>query len=84
MNYADSLLFRELGIPYVKLSQEDIEGYQMQRRLNMPVLSSSYPSRQVWSKFHHSEIPEVGTLAYRWSSYKSYFTNMWQNYQLRS
>lgn len=29
MNYADTLLFRELDIPYLKLSEEDVEGYTM-------------------------------------------------------
>ena len=36
--YADSLFFRDLQIPYIKLMQEDIEAYTMHRILNMPVL----------------------------------------------
>lgn len=29
MNFADSLLFRDLQIPYIKISEEDIESYTM-------------------------------------------------------
>jgi hypothetical protein len=29
MSMADSLLFRHLKIPYVKISQEDLESFQM-------------------------------------------------------
>lgn len=41
---ADSLLYRALGLHYIKLSEEDIEGYTMQFKFNMPVLLSAYPS----------------------------------------
>ena len=51
MNYADSLLFRDLVIPYIKISEEDIESYTMQKKLNMPVLTSMYPSSQIWSRY---------------------------------
>ena len=83
LNYADTLLFRALDLPYIKLSEEDIEGYTMQRRLNMPVLTSAYPSRQVWSRFEHSDIPELASLTYRYASFKTYVGNMWENYLLR-
>ena len=29
LNYADTFLFRALGLPSIKLSEEDIEGYTM-------------------------------------------------------
>lgn len=41
---ADSVLFRHLNVPYMKLSVEDIESTTMQLKLNMPVLTSTYPS----------------------------------------
>jgi hypothetical protein len=44
MGMADSLLFRHLKIPYVKVSPEDLESFQMQVNLNIPVLTSYYPS----------------------------------------
>ena len=33
LNLADSLLFKELELPYVKLSEEDVEAFQLQVRL---------------------------------------------------
>lgn len=44
MSMADSLLFRHLKIPYVKISQEDLESFQMQVNLNIPIQTSYYPS----------------------------------------
>jgi hypothetical protein len=45
---ADSTLFRSLEIPYIKISEEDIEASVMQIKLQMPVLTSSYPNAQIW------------------------------------
>ena len=78
LNYSDTLLFRALGLPSIKLSEEDIEAHTLQTRLGMPVYSTMDPSRQVWSRFHHSELPDPDTLAYRWISFKSYLLNWWQ------
>jgi len=41
---ADSILFRYLDIPYIKLSEEDIESYSMQMKLGMPVVGSHFHS----------------------------------------
>ena len=65
LNMADSLLFRYLGFDYIKITEEDIESYTMQRKLRIPVLTSTYPSSQVWSRFDYSDLPNFGTLAYR-------------------
>ena len=35
--YADSLLMRQLGLNFLKLTDEDIESWTMQFKLNMPV-----------------------------------------------
>jgi hypothetical protein len=40
---ADTMLFRHLDIPYVKVCRDDIESYWLQY-LNIPVLQSNYPS----------------------------------------
>ena len=77
LNFADTLLFRALDLHSIKLSEEDIEGNTMQTRLGMPVYSSMDPSKQVWSRFHHSDLPDPDSLAYRWTSYKSYLYNLW-------
>lgn len=82
LSLADSLLFRALDeLPSVKLSEEDIEISTMQR-LNMPVLSSAYPSRQTWSMFHHTELPEPGSFFYRYANFKQYYLNMYERYML--
>ena len=54
LNYADALLFRALEIDYITLTEEDIEVFTMQTLLEMPVMTSMFPSRQVWSRFRHS------------------------------
>ena len=40
---ADSMLFRHLDIPYVKVCEHDIEAYYLQF-LNIPLLNSFGPS----------------------------------------
>jgi len=50
MGMADSVLFRHLELPYLKISHEDIESYTIQVKLNMPVLTSAYPSSQIYAK----------------------------------
>ena len=47
---ADTVLFRHLELPYIKIAHEDIESYTMQVKLNMPVLTSAYPSSQIYAK----------------------------------
>ena len=65
LNMADSLLFRYLGLQYIKLADDDIESYTMHSKLNMPVLTSAYPSSLIWPRFGYSELPNFGDLAYR-------------------
>ena len=55
LNFADSILFRYLEIPYIKLSEEDIESYSMQVKMNIPVLMSAYPSSQIYAKKPYHE-----------------------------
>lgn len=42
--HADSLLFRALGLNYIKISGEDIEAYAMQLKLDMPVYLAINPN----------------------------------------
>ena len=49
----------------------------------MPVLSSGYPNKQVWSNFHHSELPDLASFGYRYTAYKQYYLNAWENYKMR-
>lgn len=65
LNMADSLLYRYLDINYIKLTEEDVESYTMQRKLKIPVLTSTYPSSQIWSRFDYSTLPNFGDLSYR-------------------
>ena len=65
LNMADSLLYRYLGVNYIKLTEEDVESYTMQRKLKMPVLTSTDPSSQVWARFDYSTLPNFGELSYR-------------------
>lgn len=44
LNMADSILFRHLELPYIKLSAEDIESYSMQTKMAMPVVGSYFHS----------------------------------------
>ena len=72
MNFADSLLFRQLDVYYIKLSEEDVESYAMQVKLNMPVLTSMYHSAHIANLFDYYATPEFHTLGYRWPFFKNY------------
>ena len=84
LNKADTLLFRALDLDYVKLSEEDIEAFTMQVRLDMPLLTSADPQRQVWSRFDHSEVHLPGSFFYRYIAFKQYYANLWESYLFRA
>jgi len=78
LNYADSLLFRFLEVGYIKITDEDIESYTMQKKMKMPVLTSTYPSSQIWSRFDYSTLPNFGNLEYRVPFFGIY---QWNKYE---
>ena len=63
--HADSLLFRALGLNYIKIVPEDIESHTMQFKFNMPVMLSAYPSSLVANQFGFGEMPHPDSHAYR-------------------
>ena len=73
--YADSLLMRQLGLNYLKLTEEDIESYTMQFKLNMPVQLSAYPSSKSISNWEYNDLPGFDTQKYRWKMFKDYQRN---------
>ena len=81
LNYADSLFFRDLQVPCMKLIPEDIEAHTMQRLLRMPVISSASPSNVIWSGYDYGELPrDFNSLSYRMQAFGHYFSN---NYALK-
>ena len=72
LNYADSLFFRDLDLPYLKLTQEDVESWAMHRKMHMPVLMSSYPSSKAWSYYDYGKLPDFSSIDYRWPSFIDY------------
>lgn len=81
LNFADSLLFRQLDVYYIKLSEEDVESYAMQVKLNMPVLTSMYHSAEIANLFEYYATPEFQTLGYRWPFFKNYQINKYKKFQ---
>lgn len=81
LNMADSLLFRHLGLQYIKLADDDIESYTMHSKLNMPVLTSAYPSSLIWPRFGYSELPNFGELSYRLPFFGLYQVEKFNYYQ---
>ena len=82
LNFADSILFRNLEIPYIKISEEDVESYTMHGKLGMPVLTSMYPSSKIWSRFSYLNLPDFGKLDYRFPFFFLYQVdkyNMWSH-----
>ena len=69
---ADSLLFRALGIPYIKLHPEDVESYAMQFKFGMPVLLSAYPSVPTYGNYDYGELPDPDSRAYRMQMNRDY------------
>lgn len=62
---ADSLLFRALGIPYIKLHPEDVESYAMQFKFGMPVMLSSYPNAKTYDNYNYENLPDLDSQHYR-------------------
>lgn len=73
--FADSLLFRALGLEFLKISSEDIESYQMQFKFNMPVLLSAYPSSKAVSNYFYDDIPGYDDTRYRLQMNRGYMYN---------
>lgn len=63
--HADSLLFRALGLNYIKVIPEDIEASTMQFKFNMPVILSAYSNSLAYSKFEFGDMPSVDSHSYR-------------------
>lgn len=89
VNMADSFLFRALGIPYIKLSPEDIESHTMNFKFGMPVLLSAYPSSMAYSRFSYDMLPELNSERYRVQMLRSYlpsnlFLRAWYHSRLRA
>ena len=50
----------------------------------MPVLLSSYPSSQIWSKYDYGNLPQdFSSFNYRMASYTNYIHNLWNIYQTK-
>jgi len=75
--HADSLLFRALGLNFIKLNPEDIESHTMQFKYNMPVMLSAYPSSQAAQHYDYDDLPHPDSHAYRKQFYKAYEYNRW-------
>jgi hypothetical protein len=69
---ADSLLFRALGIPYIKLHPEDVESYAMHYKFNMPVMLSSYPHAKSYDNYEYGELPDLDSQRYRMQFNRNY------------
>jgi len=73
---ADSLLYRALGLDFLKISAEDIESYQMQFKFKMPVLLSAYPSSLALSNYFYDDVPGYDDSRYRLQFNRGYMFNM--------
>jgi len=76
LSFSDTLLFRELGIQYIKVTREDIESFTMQVRMNMPVMLSTYPSLQMAEQFWDAKkAPKFKDFTYRFNFFLQYQYN---------
>jgi hypothetical protein len=50
----------------------------MHRKMRIPVLTSTYPSSEIWPRFGYSELPNFGNLAYRLPFFGLYQVNKYQ------
>ena len=53
----------------------------MQKKLKIPVLTSTYPSSQIWSRFDYSTLPNFGNLEYRVPFFGLYQVNKYEYMQ---
>ena len=50
----------------------------------MPVLLSSYPSSQIWSRYDYGNLQQdFSSFNYRMASYNSYIENLWTMYKTK-
>ena len=56
----------------------------MQAKLGMPVLTSTYPSSQIWSRFGYLGLPDFGSLDYRFPFFITYQMNKYRYWQFKS
>jgi hypothetical protein len=75
--HADSLLFRALGLNFIKVVPEDIEAYTMQFKFNIPVILSAYSNSLAYSKYQFGDMPSVDGHSYRKQFWKQYEYNRW-------
>ena len=82
LGMADSLFFRDLQIPYIKLSFEDIESHTMHGLLNMPLLTSATPSSSIFSRYDYGSLPaSLSSFEYRAQFFANYAYESYTTYQ---
>jgi hypothetical protein len=81
---ADSYLFRTIGINYLKLTPEDVEGYTMFFKLGMPVQLSSYPNSMSYFGYEYYDLPPRDHQTYRWKAVKDYVRMRYRRYNYLS
>lgn len=84
--HADSLLYRAIGLNFVKIHPEDIESHTMQFKYNVPVMLSAYPNSQVSNNFFYDAHPHPDSKKYRKQFLLSYeYNRFWArpNWQKR-
>ena len=59
---ANSVLFKALGVPHIKIHPEDVESYSLQFKLGMAVSGSSAMTS---AYFEYGDLPDTGSLKYR-------------------
>ena len=75
--HADSLLFRALGLNFIKLVPEDIEAHTMQFKFNIPIMLSAYANSLAFNTYEFGELPSRDGHSYRKQFWKQYEYNRW-------
>jgi hypothetical protein len=62
---ASSLLFKELGIPYLKIHGQDVESSAMQYKFGMATAMSNSPNALAYQNYAYGDLPSLDSSAYR-------------------
>lgn len=58
---SDGLLFKHIGLKYVKLEPEDVEGHSLRFKLDLPVMITPFPSSDTFANYEYDDLPALNS-----------------------
>ena len=77
---ADSLFFKDMRIPFIKIVPGDLEAHILHQQIRVPILRSSSPHSAIWATYPYGKLPSLNSFDYRLRSYGYYALEIWKIY----